>query len=127
MKARTDRNLLYGILAVQLNFIDRDALISAMNGWVLDKDRPLGQILIDHKALSGTHGALLDALVEEHLKLHDGDPEKSLAALEPGRATHERLVRIGDAENQASPAPLRRPETSFVPTAAPNLDEVCPP
>ena len=33
----TDRNLLFGILALQMDFISRDTLIEAMNAWVLDK------------------------------------------------------------------------------------------
>jgi hypothetical protein len=36
-----DRNLLFGILALQMDFIGRDALIAAMNAWVLDKSKPL--------------------------------------------------------------------------------------
>ena len=35
-----DRNLLFGILAVQLDFVSRDALIDAMNAWLLKKARP---------------------------------------------------------------------------------------
>ncbi len=38
----TDRNLLFGILAVQMNFVSRDALIAGMNGWLLAKHRALG-------------------------------------------------------------------------------------
>jgi hypothetical protein len=37
-----DRNLLFGILALQMDFLGRDALIAAMNAWVLDKAKPLG-------------------------------------------------------------------------------------
>ena len=36
-----DRNLLFGILALQMDFIGRDALIAAMNAWVLDKAKSL--------------------------------------------------------------------------------------
>jgi hypothetical protein len=32
-----DRNLLFGILALQMDFIGRDDLVAAMNAWVLDK------------------------------------------------------------------------------------------
>jgi hypothetical protein len=39
-----DRNLLFGILALQMDFVSRDALIAAMNAWVLDKGKALGQI-----------------------------------------------------------------------------------
>jgi hypothetical protein len=39
-----DRNLLFGILAVQMDFVSRDALIAAMNARVLAKRRPLGWV-----------------------------------------------------------------------------------
>jgi hypothetical protein len=41
----TDRNLLFGILVLQMDFISRDALIDAI--WVKDKAKPLGQILAE--------------------------------------------------------------------------------
>src|SRR5258708_4681934 len=46
-----DRNLLFGILALQMDFVSRDQLIAAMNAWVLDKARPLGQLLVAQTAL----------------------------------------------------------------------------
>ena len=46
-----DRNRLFGILALQMEFISRDALIAAMHAWVLDKSKSLGQILSDQQAL----------------------------------------------------------------------------
>ena len=33
-QSAADRNLLFGILALQMDFITRDALIAAMNAWV---------------------------------------------------------------------------------------------
>jgi hypothetical protein len=42
-----DRNLLFGILALQMDFISRDALIAAMHAWVLEKAKLLGQILLE--------------------------------------------------------------------------------
>ena len=45
--SNADRNLLFGILALQLDFIARDALIAAMHAWVLEKSKPLGQVLVD--------------------------------------------------------------------------------
>ena len=44
-EVNADRNLLFGILALQMDFIGRDALIAAMHAWVLDKAKPLGRIL----------------------------------------------------------------------------------
>ena len=51
MRPTADRNLLFGILALQIDFISRDALIKAMNAWVLEKSKSLGQILGEHQAL----------------------------------------------------------------------------
>jgi hypothetical protein len=58
-----DRNLLFGVLALQMDFITRDALVAAMNAWVLQKSAPLGEILLDQGALRPDAHALLDALV----------------------------------------------------------------
>ncbi len=44
-----DRNLLFGILALQLDFIGRDDLIAAMNAWVLDKNKVLGRVLPEQR------------------------------------------------------------------------------
>jgi hypothetical protein len=77
----SDRNLLFGILALQLDFISRDQLVAAMHAWVLVKGRPLADVLVDQKALDPQRRQLLDALVSEHLKQHGNDPQKSLAAV----------------------------------------------
>ena len=73
-----DRNLLFGILAVQMDFVVRDALIEAMHAWSLEKSKPLGQILVEQQALSPSRRSLLEQLVEEHLAAHEGDAERSL-------------------------------------------------
>jgi serine/threonine-protein kinase len=95
----TDRNLLFGILALQMDFVSREALIAAMNAWVLDKAKPLGQILREQGQLSAQRQHLLDALVEEHLQAHQCDPQQSLAAL---GAVAAELTRIPDDDVQAS-------------------------
>jgi hypothetical protein len=58
-----DRNLLFGILAVQMDFIGRDALIAAMHAWVLEKAKPLGRILLDQGAIDSDAFTLLDRTV----------------------------------------------------------------
>jgi eukaryotic-like serine/threonine-protein kinase len=97
-----DRNLLFGILAVQLDFISRDALVAAMHAWVLAKDKPLGEILIDQKALSTDRHTLLQALVQEHLNQHDNNPEKSLAAVSSLGSVREDLRQIADPDLDAT-------------------------
>ena len=97
-RAGADRNLLLGIIALQMDFISRDALIAAMNAWILNKATPLGRILEDQRALSASRRALLDTQVEEHIKLHDGEPQKSLAVLSSIASIRHDLARIADSE-----------------------------
>ena len=97
-----DRNLLFGILALQLDFIGREDLIAAMNAWVLEKSKPLGHILVEHGKLAQERLQLLEALVQEHLKQHAGDAQKSLAAVSSIGSVHEELTRLRDADIEAS-------------------------
>ncbi len=66
----TDRNLLLGIIAAQLNMVECDALIRAMNAWVLERHGSLGEILVHQGALTPARRILLETLVEEHLDAH---------------------------------------------------------
>jgi WD40 repeat protein/serine/threonine protein kinase len=101
-----DRNLLFGILALQMDFISRDALIAAMNAWVVEKDKSLGQILLQQQALSPRRLELLDSLVEEHLEQHGQNPEQSIAAVDPAGIARAGLARVADPEVRASLVPL---------------------
>ena len=100
--ANGDRNLLFGILALQMDFIARDALVKAMHAWVLDKAKPLGQILVEQQALGSERRALLEALVQEHVKQHDDDPGKSLASVSSVGSARDVLKQIADPDVQAS-------------------------
>jgi eukaryotic-like serine/threonine-protein kinase len=101
-----DRNLLFGILAVQMDFVSRDALIAGMNAWVLAKHRPLGDVLVEQGALALERQALLDALADEHLKGHGGDVRHSLAAV-ADRPTLSELARsVSDSALDAMLAAL---------------------
>src|SRR5262245_62063436 len=71
LMAAADRNLLFGILALQMDFITRDALVAAMNAWVLEKSKPLGQILVERGDLDAVNRALLEPLVEAHIRQHN--------------------------------------------------------
>ena len=44
-----------------MDFISRDALIAAMNAWVLDKHKSLGQVLVDQGNLPIDSRDLLEA------------------------------------------------------------------
>jgi eukaryotic-like serine/threonine-protein kinase len=95
-------NLLLGLLALQNNFVGREALLGAFAAWVADKARPLGRILRDQGTLDDARHALLEALVAEHLKLHGGDPQRSLVALSSIASARRDLEGINDPDIQVS-------------------------
>lgn len=97
-KSNADRNLLLGILALQMDFVRRDDLIRAMNTWVLAKHRSLGEIFREQGALNEEHFTLLEALVAAHLKQHSNDPEKSLAAVSSITSFRAELEKIDDSD-----------------------------
>ncbi|WP_145433820.1 protein kinase domain-containing protein [Lacipirellula limnantheis] len=100
--AATDRNLLFGILAVQMDFVRSEQLIAAMNAWVLDKGRPLGDHLSAIGALPADARQLLDALVDKHIALHGGRADASLAALSSVEPLRQSLADIVDGDVQTS-------------------------
>jgi hypothetical protein len=100
-----DRNLLFGILALQMDFITRDALIQGMNSWMLEKGTPLGQILLDQGALRPDTPALLETLVHKHLELHNQKPGQSLAALSTIGSLRQALDQIADAVARLAASP----------------------
>jgi serine/threonine-protein kinase len=113
----TDRNLLFGVLAVQLDFVSRDDLLAGMNAWVLDKQRPLGDILCERGALPSSRRALLDTLVEEHLRQHGGDAGRSLAALGSRTTFPEELTSVPDPDVRTTLSEAGRNGTTRRPAA----------
>ncbi|MDA1051604.1 MAG: serine/threonine-protein kinase [Planctomycetota bacterium] len=93
-----DSNLLFGMTALQMDFITRDALLAAMQAWTFDKQRQLGDILIEQGVLTDSQRALLKELVQEHLKQHGDDPQKSLAAIRADSSIGEALQSIDDRD-----------------------------
>src|SRR5262249_50772124 len=110
-RADAPHDLLFGLLALQNGMVNQSQLVAAFGAWTLAKDRPMAEVLVGQGALSEPRRALLEALVAEHLAMHDGDPQRSLAALGAGPSTRESLARLGDpALNETlahvGPAPL---------------------
>jgi serine/threonine-protein kinase len=109
--ATAAHSLLLGLLALQNNFVDREALLAAFNAWVADKSQSLGQTLLDRGALSPARHALLTELVREHLAHHGQDPERSLAVLTIEPVVREELEHVPDVDLQASLLSLRLAST----------------
>jgi serine/threonine protein kinase/WD40 repeat protein/tetratricopeptide (TPR) repeat protein len=94
----SEKNLLLAFLALQMDFISREQFLSAMQVWVADKSKSLVSILADQRTLTADLQQLLSALVEKHLERHEGDPEKSLAAISSIPDVRGELTQLGDAD-----------------------------
>src|SRR5207248_519020 len=90
-----DRNLLFGLLALQNGLIDQGQLVAAFQAWTLDKARALADHLVGRGDLDADDRSVVDALVARHIKKHGGDVERSLAAIPAGRSTRESLAQLG--------------------------------
>ncbi|MBI1322047.1 protein kinase [bacterium] len=68
--ANADRNLLFGMFALQNDHITQDQLIEAFQAWILRKDRPLDVIIHEKGWMTGEQidsiNALLDRRVEKY-------------------------------------------------------------
>jgi len=62
-----DYHLLFGLLALQNDFVSREELVTATSVWLLDKSRSLGDILRERGAIAEDEHQLLSALVAKHL------------------------------------------------------------
>jgi serine/threonine protein kinase/tetratricopeptide (TPR) repeat protein len=127
-----DRNLLFGILALQMDFISRDALIAAMHAWVLEKAKPLGDILLEHGQLHPAHLSLLEAMVQAHIRAHHNDPQQSLAAFSSLSSVRKELSGVADGDLQASLSrvggagdPAEARSTGFSATLMARIEDVC--
>jgi serine/threonine protein kinase len=117
MPRTSDRNLLFGMLALQMDFVARSALIECMQAWLLDKNKTLGELLCERGNLTPENRSLLEPLVDAHIQQHGGEARHSLAALSSDGGIVEGLAMVEDAEVQASLSLLPQSEP-FVPPAA---------
>ncbi len=100
-ESAAELNLLYGILALQLEFISRDDLVGAMRTWSRDKSQPLGEILLQQGNLTADQCQLLDSLVHDQTKEHDS-ARQSLPAMSVSPATKRGLEGVQDTDVKAS-------------------------
>jgi len=96
-----DRNLLFGILAVQLRKITPEQLVEAGAGWAADPSRELPQRLQEAGAIGQRDCELIVALVDQAIAVHDGDATAALDAL-GGEEEVERSFR-GSASSVSAP------------------------
>jgi PAS domain S-box-containing protein len=96
----TDRNLLFGVIALQADMIDPAQFIEACLLWTGRKQQALADLLVERGWISGADRGHVDYLLERKLRKHGGDVRASLAAI-PDHVRHT-LADLGDEDIQRS-------------------------
>jgi serine/threonine-protein kinase len=118
----TDRNLLFGVLALQADLIDLDRFVQACTLWSAQKAMPLAQLLVKQGWLTPEDCADVEKLLDRKLRKHKGDAHASLAevttdAIRQSLAGLDDDVRQSIASTPAAPGQVVLATTAYVPEA----------
>ena len=121
-----ERNLLFGMLAVQKDILGGDAFVAVMKAWSAAKEKGLAQILREQNVITENDHAVLEELVDQHLAHHDNDVHECLRAFTLTGPARQGLEQISDPDVQAGLAQISatpivtvapEPEVAAVPAA----------
>src|SRR5207247_8989736 len=101
----TDRNLLFAVLALQADLLDRDRFVQACALWAARKDVPLADLLVEQGWLTPADRADVERLLDRKLHQHGGDAHASLAEA-AGPEVRDALASVADADVERSLAAL---------------------
>jgi serine/threonine protein kinase/tetratricopeptide (TPR) repeat protein len=97
----TDRNLLFGVLALQADLLDRAQFVEACALWANQKQTSLADLLVARGWLTPEDRADVEKLLQRKLRKHGGNTQLSLAEL-TSDVLRQSLADIGDAEVRRS-------------------------
>ena len=97
-----DRDLLFGLLALQNGLVDRSQLVAGFQAWILNKSRPLADHLVARGDLDEGQRGVVAALADLHVQKHGGSTEESLASIAAAPSTRQSLAQLGDPDVYAT-------------------------
>jgi hypothetical protein len=103
-----DRNLLFGVLALQADLQTPARFAEACSAWAARKDTPLAYLLVERGWLSPADRADVDRLLQRKLAKYAGDARASLAEVATDSVKRS-LAAIEDADVRQSLAGLSPP------------------
>jgi tetratricopeptide (TPR) repeat protein/tRNA A-37 threonylcarbamoyl transferase component Bud32 len=115
----TDLNLLFGVLALQADFLDARQFAAACSEWAGRKDTPLADLLVERGWLTEEDRAHVEYLLQRRLKKHGGDAHASLAAVATPEVRSV-LESVADADVRQSLADLPAPAGLASPATVPH-------
>src|SRR5437762_1791705 len=90
-----DRNLLFGVIALQQELIDSDQFVKVCTLWATLKRQAMPDLLLELGWIVPADKADVDRVLERKLKKHAGDARASLAAISDPVVRHS-LASVGD-------------------------------
>jgi serine/threonine protein kinase len=90
-----DRNLLFGVLALQADLIDANRFAEACTAWSARKDTPLADLLVERGWLTPADRDGVEQFLQRKLKKHAGDVHASLAEV-MSDPVHQTLTNVAD-------------------------------
>ena len=69
----SERNLLFGMLALQNGLVDQPDLVAAFQCWSRERSRPMARIMVERGALTEDDRVMLEGLVRRHVQKVGGD------------------------------------------------------
>jgi serine/threonine protein kinase len=122
----TDLNLLFGVLALQADFLDPARFAEACSAWAARKDTPLADLLVERGWLTLGERAAVDLLLERKLRKHGGDAHAGLRDTLATRDLRGVLAGVADDDVRQSlsglptpPGPALPPTVSYEPEVRP--------
>src|SRR5207302_6962223 len=96
----TDRNLLFGVLALQVDLLDPARFAEACAAWAGRKDTPLADLLVERGWLTPADRDAVARLLRAKLDRH-GSPQAGLAAV-AGPEVRRSLAAVDDPDIRRS-------------------------
>lgn len=97
-----DQNVLFGVVAWQMGFVDRDTLMAAMYSWTTDKTLPLPDLLQQRGALTAPDRQLVEQVVERKLGRNAGNAGLTLSDLAAAEGVCGDLKRAAAQSDSAT-------------------------
>jgi serine/threonine-protein kinase len=114
--AQTDRNLLFGVLALQADFLDAARFAEACSAWSGRKDAALSDLLVERGWITPRDREDIERLLERKLQKHAGDVRASLVEAATGPDLRHALAAIADPDVQHTLSELPAGDGAAVPT-----------
>jgi serine/threonine-protein kinase len=107
-EASFDRNLLFGVLALQDELIDADQFADLCAGWALRRDKTLAELLLERGWIHPDDRDAIERRLELRIAKHGGDVRATLQAIADGLNVRAGLRSVDDPrvrETIENPAP----------------------